>query len=146
MAGQKKRLLYICQYFNTPDEGGLLRPWEVSKYFKSKGYDVIVISAAPHHMSGRTDKTFQNRLFSSRMIGGIELVKVFSYPNYKVNILSRILYYTIYPLLAIIPAIKSRGPDILITTTPSIFLLFTGFLISKLKKKGITYCLSDFYV
>jgi glycosyltransferase involved in cell wall biosynthesis len=137
MASQKKKLLYICQYFNTPDEGGLLRPWEVSKYFKSKGYDVTVISAAPHHMSGRTDKTFQNKLFNSQMIEGIQLIKVFSYPNYKVNMLSRILYYTIYPLLAIIPAIKSRSPDVLITTTPSIFLLFTGFLISRLKKKDL---------
>jgi glycosyltransferase involved in cell wall biosynthesis len=71
------------------------------------------------------------------MIEGMQLIKVFSYPNYKVNILSRVLYYTIYPLLAIIPAIKSRSPDVLITTTPSIFLLFTGFLISKLKKKNL---------
>jgi len=134
LTGQKK-LLYICQYFNTPEEGGLLRPWEVSKYFLSHGYNVTVIAAAPHHMSGVTDKKLCRRLFTCQKIGDIEVIKVFSYPNYRVSISSRILYYTIYPLLAFFAAIRIRQSYIIITSTPPIFLLITGYLISKLKRR-----------
>jgi len=132
---RRKKLLYICQYFNTPKEGGLLRPWEVSKYFLSHGYDVTVVAAAPHHMSGVVDRRFHKRLFWSQTIEGIEVIKTFSFTNYRGNLLRRLLYYTIYPALAFVAAMRVRKPSLIITSTPPFFLLISGFLATKLKGK-----------
>lgn len=131
----KKKILYICQYFNSPQEGGLLRPWEVSRYLVSKGYDVTVMAAAPHHMSGVTDKRLQKKLFYSYTVEGIKVVKIYSYPDYRKSRLSRILYYTIYPLLATVAAFREKKPDLIITSTPPVFLLISGYIVSRLKRK-----------
>ena len=131
----KKKILYICQYFNSPEEGGLLRPWEVSRYLMSKGYDVTVIAASPHHMSGYIDRKIHKKIFYKYYIEGIKVIKLYSYPNYRSSKLSRILYYTIYPFLAIFVSLFERKPDIIITTTPPIFLLISGYIVSKIKNK-----------
>lgn len=133
---QEKKLLYICQYFNTPQEGGLLRPWEVSKYFLSKGYEVTVAAAAPHHMSGDVDSGLRKRLFSSQNIEGIEVIKTFSYRNYRGNLIRRLLYYTIYPALAVVAAMRVKSPSLIITSTPPLFLLLSGYFTSKLKRRA----------
>ncbi len=112
-----------------------MRPWAVSKYFVDKGYDVTVIAAAPHHMSGITDKTLGSKIFNSFEIDGIKIIKVYSYSNYRESKLSRILYYLIYSTLAMFVAITVRKPDFIIATTPPIFLLIPGYIVSKLKRK-----------
>lgn len=126
-------LLYICQYFNTPQEGGLLRPWEVSKYFISKGYKVTVVAAAPHHMTGNLDSKIRKKLFSVQNINGIEVIKTFYYKNYRGNFLKRLLYYTIYPIFAFFASLRVKAPSLIITSTPPLFLLISGFFVSKLR-------------
>lgn len=86
-------------------------------------------------MTGLTENKNQYKILTEEIFNGIRVVKVFSFQNYRNNKLLRILYYTTYPLLAFIAAIRIKNPTIIITSTPPIFLLITGFLISHIKKK-----------
>ena len=132
-----KKILYLCQYFNTPEEGGLLRPWAVSRHLKEKGYEVIVVAASSHHMTEKNPENKKNSLINSEMINGIKVIKLYSYPSYRDGFMSRLLYYILYPFLAFFVALRQTNVDIIIVSTPPTFLLISGYLASIIKNKKL---------
>lgn len=136
-------VLYITQYFQTPSEGGLLRTWEIARYLTKKGHKVTVIAAAPHHMSGKLPESMGKKLFLRQKIEGINVIKTYSYNYYRKNFLNRLLYYLIFPILAFFAGISVQKPDIIITSSPPIFLLPIGFLLCKIKRRDFVVEVRD---
>ena len=48
-----KKILYIHQYFKTPDEGGCVRSYHLAKGLVAHGYEVVLITA---HNSNKYEK------------------------------------------------------------------------------------------
>ena len=126
-------VLYITDYFNTPEEGGLLRTWEISQYLKKKGCEVTVICSSAHHMTGET--IGKNGLLNKKNIEGVDVIKTHSFTKYRNSTLKRIIYYIFFPILAFFGALTVKRPDIIITSSPPLFLLPLGFLLCKLKRR-----------
>lgn len=125
--------MYITDYFNTPEDGGLLRTWEIAQYLRKKDHKVTVICSSAHHMTGKTAE--RNGLLNRMNVNGIDVIKTHSFANYRNSNLNRIIYYIFFPILAFFGALTVRKPDVVITSSPPLSLLPFGFLFCRMKRK-----------
>lgn len=101
------KVLYIHQYFRTPDEGGAIRSYYLTRELVKKGFEVEVISA---HNENQVE------------VKNIEGVRVHYLPVYYHNSLSfseRIRSYLKFAFLAIVRSYSIKKPDLCyVMTTP----------------------------
>jgi glycosyltransferase involved in cell wall biosynthesis len=131
---RRKHILYITEYFHTPQEGGLLRTWATAKHLISEGYRVTVVAPASHHMSGETPEELRGKLFNRYTVDGIDVVKVYGLGDNRASRVRRALHLLVYPSLALVAALRVRKPDVVIASTPPTFLLPVGYAVSLIKR------------
>jgi glycosyltransferase involved in cell wall biosynthesis len=118
------RIIYIHQYFRTPEEGGAIRSWHLANALATEGHDVMVI-------------TSHNALSEIRQLGNIKVCYIqVSYDN-SFGIRKRIQAFLSFFYKAFKFILSEKKPDLLFaTSTP----LTVGVLALLLKKvKGIPY-------
>lgn len=125
---EKKRILYIHQYFNSPQDPGSTRSYWISKEFVRRGYHVTMITA--------TSKSHPNAIREN--VDGIDVkyVKSLFYDN-KLSVFRRIWSYISFVYNAIKAAQKERNVDIVFaTSTP---LTVGAIALWLRKKRGLHY-------
>lgn len=115
-------ILYIHQYFKTPDEPGGTRSYWISKELVGRGHSVTVICS--------TNK--QNPIPCTRSIEGIKVIYVRNEYNNYMSIPRKIYSFLNFIRLAIKEAKKQKKVDLVYaTSTP----LTVGYIALRLKKK-----------
>lgn len=114
------KILYLHQYFKTPEEGGAIRSYHIAKEMIAKGYEVEMITSHNHN---------------SKVIEKIEGIKVHYLPVYydnKLGKLSRIFSFLKFIFLAYKECKKIKDVTLCYaTSTP----LTIGLLALFLKKR-----------
>jgi glycosyltransferase involved in cell wall biosynthesis len=110
-------ILYIHQYFVTPDGTTGTRSYDVSKYFLEMGHHVTVITGW-HEQSGLASLPWY-RLFRTQWVDGIQVVVCnVSYSN-KMRVPARLWSFIGFVLLGTLACLRQRGVDIIFgTSTP----------------------------
>ena len=116
------KILYIHQYFCTPDEPGGTRSYWISRELVKRGHQVTVITS-----------TKKSHPEPSRVkIDGIEVVYVKNSYNNYMSVLQKIYSFLNFVRQAIRAAVKEDGVDIVYaTSTP----LTIGYVAMRLKAK-----------
>lgn len=117
------KVLYIHQYFNTPDERGSLRSYYLSRELVKNGYQVTVITA--HNQDHKIRKT----------VDGIQVIYLpVSYSNHM-NFSKRGMAFIRFVILAILESMRQRKIDFCyVMTTPlstGMVALFNKFILSR---------------
>lgn len=126
-------LLYLTEYFQTPDEAGLMRTWEISRHLVEKGHRVSVIAPAAHHMSGQHPGSLEGRFRLRTVEAGIEVTRVRTMAGFRRGYLARVLYYLSTPLAIIMAALRTK-PDVVMASSPPFFLGAPAYALARLKK------------
>lgn len=121
------RILYIHQYFNTPQTSGVTRSYWISKELIRRGHQVIMITSArgAHAEAGRMQ------------VDGIDVVYVKNRYNNSMSPMRKVLSFANFVRLAILTASKEKDIDVVYaTSTP----LTVGIIALWLKRaKGWKY-------
>jgi colanic acid biosynthesis glycosyl transferase WcaI len=126
------RLTYITEYLNTPEDGGLMRTWEIARYLTVRGHHVTTIVSAPHHMTGALPPNMGKRLIFWERIAGIRVARVWAYPGFRRGTFGRILYYLSFPPLALLAAFQSPRPDIVVGSIPPLFSAPVAWFVARM--------------
>lgn len=122
------RILYIHQYFNTPDEPGGTRSYWFSKELVDAGHEVIMFTSA---------REGQQHFIENKNIEGIAVSYVRNTYNREMGIIQRTWSFVRFMLYAIWFALKQKNIDIVYATSTPLSVAIPAMLMKWFK--GVPY-------
>ena len=118
------RLLYIHQYFKTPNEPGGTRSYWIAKKLIDKGNEVTIITSS--------NKISQNKEIKN--IDGIKVIYIKVPYNQKMNVFYRLISFVRFMLKSTYEALKVKNIDLVIATSTPLTIGFPALILKKIKK------------
>ena len=143
MPGNSLNLLYIHQYFETPEQFGGLRTYKNALHLVKQGHKVTVVSGASSYHTGaktETAKVIRRR----EEIDGIQVVWLNTLFRYHRSFLDRAMSFAAF-MMAASWAGLSIGSDVVYATSPPLTVIIPAFLISRLKRAKLIFEVRDIW-
>lgn len=130
------KILYVTQYFLTPEQAGGSRHYRHVKYLMDHGHQVDVLTTyVQDHMSRNIPPKYKGKFYVKEYYENISIYKTYSAPNYGQGFLDRLKNYLSFMFFAILLGLVIRGRyDIVFASSPSLFVGWAGFVLSKFKR------------
>lgn len=139
------RVIYLCQHFPPETGAPQIRVYEVSKELISRGHQVEVITAFPHHPHGIIPEEYRGRFYMFENWDGIPVHRSWIYPSPKGSFWKRLASYFSFTFSAFYSIIKSKPTDVIICNSPPLFLGITGYLGAKMKRAKFVFNVADIW-
>ncbi|MDW3167950.1 glycosyltransferase family 4 protein [Vibrio sp. Y184] len=134
------RIIYLHQYFATPDSNAGTRSYEMAKRFVSKGHEVTFVTSSSFLSSDYKLNNGWNKI----EIDGITLhVLHMSYSNND-SFSKRILKFIQFSIRAVFKSVKLKGDVVFATSTP-LTIAIPGVLCSKFRKIPMVFEVRDLW-
>lgn len=126
-------ILLITDNFPPETNAPATRSFEHSKRWVRAGCEVTVITGCPNFPRGEVFHGYRNSLFSYEVIDGIQVLRVWSYIAPNAGVYRRTLDYLSFCITSCIASLFVRKVDVIIGTSPQIFVAFSASLASSIK-------------
>lgn len=139
-------ILFLTQY--CPPEVGAPqnRIFEFAKGLKKKGNEVTILTALPNYPKGEIFEEYKGRGVVVEEIDGIKIIRTAIYATKSKSFVKRLGNYFSFTFSSVIQGTKYVGnPDIIITESPPLFLGWSGYVLSKMKKAKFVFNVSDLW-
>lgn len=134
------KIIYLHQYFATPESNAGTRSYEMAKRFINSGHNVTFITTSAF----LTNKYQLKKGWNKISIEGITLhVLHMEYSN-KISFLKRIYKFIQFSLLSSIKILKLKGDVVFATSTP-LTIAIPGLIYSKVKKVPMVFEVRDLW-
>jgi glycosyltransferase involved in cell wall biosynthesis len=132
---------------NFPPETGApqIRLYEVSKELMRRGHEVQVLTAFPHHPNGVIPEEYRGKFYQFEHYDGIPVHRSWIYPSPKGSFWKRLASYFSFTFSAFYSVFKSGKTDVIICTSPPLFLGITGYLASRFKRAKFVFNVADIW-
>jgi glycosyltransferase involved in cell wall biosynthesis len=131
------KILYISQYFPPEMGAPAARVSELARHWIKAGHRVTVLTGFPNHPTGVVPPEYRSKLrrFVYReQKDGIDIVRTWLIPRPNRKASERLLNYLSFVLSSCITGIFLRRPDVIIATSPQLFVGLTGRWLGWIKR------------
>ncbi|MFC0477877.1 glycosyltransferase family 4 protein [Robertmurraya beringensis] len=139
------RVIYLCQHFPPETGAPQIRVYEVSKELLSRGHQVEVVTAFPHHPKGVIPEEYRGMFYMYEDWDGIPVHRTWIYPSPKGSFWKRLASYFSFTFSAFYGLLKAKPTDVIICNSPPLFLGITGYLGAKLKGAKFVFNVADIW-
>ncbi len=127
------RILYITQYFVTPDQPGSLRHYAHAKEWARRGHDVVMVCTYVLHKKSEIPAVYQGKRHITERVEGCTVHKLYSRPSFS-GFRGRMANYLSFMWRAILAGVRERGAfDVVIASSPSLFVGIAGAVVARWK-------------
>ncbi len=144
---EKLTVLIVSQLYAPETGGNASRIGDMAKQLKSLGIEVIILSPHPTMPFGTFRRSWQRK--SENVSDGIRVANLWSWQPRAGDpgFVSRMAYYLIFALHAAAWALLNRKKyDVIVTTSPPIFVTFPGLLAKLLAGKRWIVDVRDLWI
>ncbi|MEZ9511772.1 glycosyltransferase family 4 protein [Vibrio breoganii] len=134
------KVLYLHQYFATPESNAGTRSYEMAKRFVSKGHDVTFITSSAYLSDNYQLRPGWNKLH----IEGITLYVLHCDYSNEDSYIKRILKFLQFSIRAITVSLKVRSDVVLATSTP-LTIAVPAVIYSKIRKVPMVFEVRDLW-
>ncbi len=120
------RIIYIHQYFTTPDLGGATRSYEFARYLSEKGNEVTIICGSSKLEKNKYFKF--NRFLNLIHIENINLLVVKDKYSHFLSYTRRVISFLTFVLSACIGIVRLKKPDIIFASSTPLTVSIIGFV------------------
>ena len=138
------KILFLTDNFPPEVNAPATRTYEHCLEWITKGIDVTVITCNPNFPHGKLFKGYKNKLYKKENMNGINVIRIWSYMTANKGSVKRIFDYLSYATVALLVGAFQKC-DVIIATSPQFFTTWTGFALSKLKRKPWIFELRDIW-
>lgn len=117
----------------------------MARFLALKGHDVTVICPAPNYPEGKLYKGWRNRFFSRMKDGEVNIIRTWMVVNRGGSFFPRILHYVSFMTTAFFAALGCGKPDILVVTSPPLFIGISGVLLSRIWRVPFAFDVRDIW-
>jgi len=138
------KILFITDNFPPEVNAPATRTYEHCKEWVQQGADITIITCAPNFPHGRVFEGYRNRLYQTENVEGMKVIRVWSYISANKGFAKRVLDYLSFAHSAFWAGLF-QDFDIVVATSPQFFTTWTGWALSKAKKKPWIFELRDLW-
>ena len=141
-------ILIIHQYFLREGESGISRFNQFAKYWLGAGHKITVIAGTGSHiMTGDKGREgYKNKfLVREKIATNIEVIRTYVTPAYNKNFFTRLRAYFSFLFSSIFGIIFSGKQDIVIASSPPLFVGITGYFASRIKSIPFIFEVRDLW-
>ncbi len=138
------KILFLTDNFPPEVNAPATRTYEHCQEWIKEGVEVTVITCVPNFPHGKLYKGYKNKLYQKENIDGIEVIRVWSYMSSNNGFIKRILDYLSFSFMSFLVGLFQKF-DLIIATSPQFFTTWTGYGLSKLKRKPWIFELRDIW-
>lgn len=119
-------IVVFCHYYPPEVNAPASRLSEHAAVWVQDGHEVTVITCAPNHPRGEIYPGYKNRFFQTEEVGGVQVVRVWSWLAANEGFLPRVMNYASYMMTALAALPRVKRPDVILTTSPQFFCGLAG--------------------
>lgn len=142
-------ILLIHQYFLEKEDPGGSRFNEMARMWISDGHRVTVLCGMVNYVTGKTPSKYNGLKFSlSEYEPGLEVLRCFVSPVYNINFFGRLWAYfsfVWYGVWGVFIKLKDRKYDVIIATSPPLFIGIIAWIISKIRQIPFVFEVRDLW-
>lgn len=127
------KILFIHQYFKTPEEGGGIRSYYMCKALIAKGHQVVLISS------------HNNKKYLFKEVEGIKVHYLPVFYDNKLGFAGRVFAFIKFLGLSTVKALKIPDVDCVYTSSSPLTVGLTGILLKKTKKVRFIFEVMDLW-
>jgi glycosyltransferase involved in cell wall biosynthesis len=128
------KILLINQVFVSPDEPGHTRHFEMGKYLKERGHELVIVASDLNYQTGK--RTVERRgLYAEQMFDDIRVLRSYMYPAIHRSYFWRVIAFFSFMFSSIWTALSVKDLDLVMGTTPPIFQAVSAWLVAALRRK-----------
>ena len=138
------KILFFSHYYAPEGAAGGIRVTALTERWAAAGNDVTVITCAPNYPNGVPYDGYKNRRYEE-IINGVKVVRVKTYIAENKGVLKRMLFYFSYFLSALWTSLWLSKPDVVIASSPHIFVGYAGVWYHRLKRVPLVMEVRDIW-
>ncbi|MCU6433909.1 glycosyltransferase family 4 protein [Undibacterium sp. Jales W-56] len=138
-------ILFLTDNFPPEVNAPASRTFEHCREWVAQGAKVTVITCAPNFPKGEVFDGYRNALWQRETVGGIEVIRVWSYITANEGFIKRILDYVSFMITATFAALFVRKVDVVIGTSPQFFTACAAWMTGVLKRRPWVFELRDIW-
>jgi len=139
------KITILSQYY-FPEIGAAANRWtDYSKLLAEMGNDVTVICEKPNYPLGRVYEGYENKKSEIIVQSQLRIIRTWVIINKRNNNIKRILYFVSFMFSSLLSGLKLSKPDVLIASSPPLFVGITGWVLSKYYKIPLVTDIRDLW-
>lgn len=141
------KILLIHQYFLEENDPGGSRWNEITKVWTDLGHEVTVLGGMMHANGSEKLPQYKKRYFVKNKQGKIDVLRCHVSESYNSGFAGRLWGYFSFMFSSLWGGIfKTKGKfDVIIVTSPPLFIGITGYLLSKIKRVPMVFEVRDLW-
>jgi glycosyltransferase involved in cell wall biosynthesis len=140
------RYVILTQYYPPETGAPQNRLSDLASRLHEMGHEVVVLTALPNYPLGRIHPEYRGHLCKVMHAFGITIYHCWIYPTRSKSLLLRLASYFSFVLSsAILGIFLLPRTDVIFVESPPIFLGFSAWWLSKLKRARVIFNVSDLY-
>lgn len=141
------RILLLHQYFLEDDDPGGSRFNEMTKTWFDQGHEVEVIAGMIHANGSEKRAEYKGKYFVNKQQGDIKVIRCHVSEHYNTNFLGRLWGYFSFVFSSLYAGVfkTKKKFDVVLVTSPPLFVGISGYLISKIKRTPFVFEIRDLW-
>jgi glycosyltransferase involved in cell wall biosynthesis len=141
------KILLLHQYFLEEDDAGGSRFNEMTKQWTDQGHEVTVLAGMMHYTSHKKRKEYKGKWIKYKPQGKINVWRTHVSENYNSGFTGRLWGYFSFVFSSLWAGLfKVQGKfDVILVTSPPLFVGITGYLLSILKRIPFVFEIRDLW-
>ena len=140
------RLMLFHQYFLGKDDPGGSRWNQFVKYFSSENEKMFIdiMAGNIHYATGK--QVGESAWYNKEMVSqGVIVHRTWTYSGYNTNFIGRLIGYFSYMFSSFLRSLFLAKPDMIIVSSPSLFVGISALMLSKLKRIPFIFEVRDLW-
>ena len=128
------KILLLNQAFVSPDEPGHTRHFEMAKFLRARGYELVIVASDLNYQTGQ--RTIARKgIFAEQVIEGVRIMRAYIYPALHRSYFWRIISFFSFMFSSVWTALQVRDVDLVMGTTPPIFQAVSAWAVALIRRK-----------
>ena len=138
------KILLVNQAFVSFDEPGFTRHFEMAKYVRERGHEMVIVASDVNYQTGARIVE-GNGFIIEQTIEGVRVLRGFMLPSLHRNYFWRIVSFLGFMVSAVAASLRVKDADIVVGSSPPIFQAFAAWLASFLLRKPFLFEVRDLW-
>jgi len=140
------KIVVICHYFPPEIGAPSARLYEMSKRWVELGNEVHVVTCFPNHPTGIIPDEYKGLKYKLENMDGIHVHRNYVYATPNKGFIKKTLGHISFMFSAVFFSMKKIDkPDVIITSSPTFFSIFSGYWYSLRKKADFVLEIRDLW-
>ncbi|MFS0864578.1 glycosyltransferase family 4 protein [Fredinandcohnia sp. 179-A 10B2 NHS] len=129
------KIVLLCHYFPPEIGAPSARLYEMARHWVELGNDVHVVTCFPNHPTGIIPDEYQGLKYKHEIMDGINVHRNYVYATPNKGFIKKTIGHISFMFSSVFISMrKIKNPDVVVTSSPTFFSIFSGYWYSLRKR------------